>query len=91
MAAKRLDATHPRRWLVRPGPLDPLLTTAWHVVADLRQWARFSRALALGWPRRLMLAPVVLVLSLVARSAGLAGMYARLLGSPAMARRLERN
>lgn len=91
VAARQLDSTHPRRWLLRLGLLDPLLTTAWHVVVDLRQWARFSQALGLGWPRRVSLAPVVLVLSLLARAAGLAGMYARLLGSETAALRLARS
>jgi glycosyltransferase involved in cell wall biosynthesis len=83
---RRLDEDWPRRWLRRTAVLEPLLTTAGRVVLDLPNWIRVSEALGLPRRRRLALAPVVVGLSLVARTCELAGMYATLAAPQRMKR-----
>ncbi len=59
----------------RLGPLEPAFTMAWHVLRDLPQWFRYSRAIGWTWPGRLAAVPAVLILSLLARGSEMVAMY----------------
>ena len=88
---RRLDASDPNRWLVWVKLVEPLLTMAWHVLLDLPQWLRFSRLLRLPRRRRLMLVPVVVGMSLLARGGEMIGMYQTMAAPDAMKRFAESN
>jgi len=71
--------------------LEPLVTMAWHMLLDIPRWSRFSRVLQISLPRRLLLLPVVVLMSFGARACEMAGMYATLLAPEAMKRWAELN
>lgn len=83
---KRLDAASRHRWVTRLGPLEPVLTAAWHVLLDVPQWLRYSRAAQIGFTRRVASIPLVVALSLFARGAEMIGMYETIVTPEAMAR-----
>lgn len=76
---RRRDPRTPNRWMMLAGPVEPVLTTVLYVGLDLRRWLRFSRYLGVRAPRRWARLPLVLALSVAARMAGMAGMYAAML------------
>lgn len=76
---RRRSPGDPNRWLMRAGPLEPLVGLPWYVALDARAWFRYSRQLGLGRGGRWARLPVLLPLSLAARTAGVVGMYAAML------------
>ena len=75
---RRLDDSYPNKWISKTKLLEPLLTLMWHVLLDIPRWSRFSKALNESFLRRWLSFPVVVSLSLIARSSEMLGMYATL-------------
>jgi glycosyltransferase involved in cell wall biosynthesis len=88
---RRLDHGDRKRWLLSVKLIEPVLTMAWHVLLDVPQWLRFSGLLRVPLWRRLMLVPVVLGMSLLARGSELIGMYQTIAAPEAMKRFAESN
>jgi glycosyltransferase involved in cell wall biosynthesis len=63
------------RWM---GPLDAVVTPAWHVILDFPKWWRYSGILGLPLWRRVAGVALVLPLSLLARGGEACGMIATL-------------
>ncbi len=59
----------------RLGWFEPIVTMAWHTALDVPQWLRYSAALGWGCFARLAALPVLVCLSLAARSSEMAAMY----------------
>lgn len=76
---RRLDPGLPHQWAVRLNWLEPLLVGAWHMVLDIPQWRRYGAARGMPIGRLLLCLPLVAALSVFARSAEIAGMYATML------------
>lgn len=76
---RRRRPSDPNRWLMRAGPLEPLVGLPWYVALDARQWFRYSRQLGLGAAGRWGRLPLLLPVSLAARMAGVVGMYGAML------------
>jgi glycosyl transferase family 2 len=87
---RRLDRDFPNQWIRRAGILEPVATMIWFMLLDLPRWMRFSRLLGLPLPRRLLLLPVVVALSAVARGAEMVGMYCTMAAPKRMRRWAER-
>jgi hypothetical protein len=73
---RRLDPRMHHHWVTKLGWLEPLAVGAWHVCIDLPQWRRYANARRISRAHWLACAPLVLLLSLLARGAEVAGMYA---------------
>lgn len=86
---RRLDKSYPNRWIARTKVFEPLITMGWHVLLDIPRWFRVSSLLQISPSRRVMLLPVVIAMSVAARTAEMAGMYATLLAPKAMKRWAE--
>ena len=77
----RLDPRFPRLpWPRRARWLEPPVLRAAVSARDLPRWLRFRRVVGTGAPGAVAILPLVLVMSIVARSAEVAGMYAALVG-----------
>ena len=83
---RRLNAGTRYGWTRRLSVLEPLATMAWHVVLDVPQWFRFTNRM--GWSAfgQVAYIPMVLLLSLGARSAEAYGMYATIFAPERMRR-----
>lgn len=81
---RRIDPTTPSGWVAKTGPLEPLVTMAWHTASDLPRWLRVSRMLRMSPTRRLLMLPAVVGLSLAARGAEAAGMVATMIAPARM-------
>ncbi|MDJ0691882.1 MAG: glycosyltransferase [Xenococcaceae cyanobacterium MO_188.B32] len=75
---RRLDDYYPNKWISKTKLLEPPLTLIWHVLLDIPRWLRFSKALNESYLRRWSSLPVVVILSVIARSSEMLGMYATL-------------
>ncbi|HYP04834.1 MAG TPA: glycosyltransferase family A protein [Bryobacteraceae bacterium] len=73
------------------GPLEPLLTAAWHVLLDVGYWFRIERRRGVSRWRRFTHLPLLIALSVCARAGELAGMYATALAPAKMRRFAERH
>jgi glycosyltransferase involved in cell wall biosynthesis len=78
-------------WLRAVAVIEPAATTAWHVMLDIPHWLNFSAALGLPAWRRMSILPLVLALSVVARTSEMVGMYQTLAAPEAMKRFAESN
>jgi len=56
--------------------LEPVLTMIWHVVRDVPQWFRYSRAVGWGIAGQIAALPLLLLFSLLARGSEMIAMYA---------------
>jgi glycosyltransferase involved in cell wall biosynthesis len=74
---RREDRSYPNQWIARTGPLEPLVTMAWHVLLDVPRWLRFSRCVGVASGRRLRLLPLLFALSIVARGSEMAAWTGR--------------
>ena len=83
---RRLDPDYPNQWISRTGPLEPLVTWAWHVLLDVPRWLRYSSRLGLPLRRRLGLLGMLVPMSVAARGMECLGMYATMVAP----RRMER-
>lgn len=88
-AVRRLTTTYPNRWIGRTSLFEPLVTMAWHCLFDLPQSLRYMRALGIGPLRRAAVLPLVAGLSILARGAEMAGMFATLYSQQSMRRWAE--
>lgn len=87
---RRLDGAR-HGWLGRFPWLEPPLTMLWHVALDVPQWRRFSRATGLSSARQVLLLPLVVALSLLARGGEMVGMLQTITAPDAMKRFAESN
>lgn len=83
---RRLNLQAPHRYLRWVPWAEPILTAAWHVMLDYPQWWRYSRARGGSLLSTIALVPALTVLSVLARSAEMLGMYATVLFPERMAR-----
>jgi glycosyltransferase involved in cell wall biosynthesis len=89
---QRRESVHdPSRWVARTSVFEPVVTMAWHFLADQPRWFRHARLLGVGPIRRVALFPAVVALSAVARGAEMVGMYSTLLAPRAMRRWAEKS
>ena len=88
---RRLEGTRRHAWLSRLGWLEPPLTMLWHVALDAPQWLRFGRIAGLSAGRRLVLLPVVLGMSALARGGEMVGMLQTIAAPDDMKRFAESN
>lgn len=77
--ARRVAPTAHRRWLMKTGPAEPLITMLFTVAYDVQTWTRYSRALPLCRRERWLFLPALVALSVPARLAGMMGGYAGML------------
>jgi hypothetical protein len=77
--ARNADPSGPRLWLHKLPWIEPLPLRMGLVLRDARHWFRLSRVIGIGWMRRILLWPVALGASLIARSSEMVGMYAALI------------
>jgi hypothetical protein len=75
---RRLEGGSRHAWVRRLGWLEPILVGGWHVILDVPQWWRYSLARGQGALATLSGLPVLLALSIAARSAEVYGIYATL-------------
>ena len=82
---RRLDSPVVNRHAARLSLFEAPATMLWHVARDLPQWLRYAQVL--GWSRAAAIAviPVLLSLSLVARTSEMIGMYRARLAPKRMA------
>jgi len=73
---RRLDRDYPNQWITKTGIFEPLVTMGWHMLLDIPKWFRFARLLGTSFPYRLACLPLLVLMSAVARSAEMVGMYA---------------
>ena len=88
---RRLDGTRRHAWLDAIRVLEPALTMLWHVTLDVPRWLRFGRVLGVSAGRRVLLLPVVVVMSLLARGGEMIGMVQTIAAPEAMKRFAESN
>jgi glycosyltransferase involved in cell wall biosynthesis len=86
---RRLDDQYPNQWIARTKIFEPVMTMMWHILLDVPRWFRVSRLLDIHPVRRIMLLPLVVALSCVARTAEMTGMYSTMLAPNVMRRWAE--
>jgi glycosyltransferase involved in cell wall biosynthesis len=91
MLLRRLEGTQRHGWLTRARWLEPLLTMLWHMVLDVPQWWRFAPVAGVSPARRVLLLPLVVVLSFCARGGEMLGMLQTLAAPEEMKRFAESN
>lgn len=79
MLLRRLDESWPHRWVAKTSVFEPLLTTLWRIALDVPQWFRYGRRVGLRMRTRVVLLPLLVAMSVVARGLQMVGMYASLL------------
>jgi glycosyltransferase involved in cell wall biosynthesis len=88
---RRADAGLAHPWVGRLRFAEPLATAGWRIVHDVPASLRFTSLLGLPLGRRLRLVPVVLGLSVLARSAEVVGAWATMVAPGRMQRFAARN
>ena len=86
---RREDRQYPNQWIARTRLLEPVVSMAWHVLLDLPRWFRFSRLVGVHPARRLLLFPLLVSLSLVARGSEMVGIFWTIFAPAAMRRWAE--
>jgi len=86
---RRLNDRYPNRWIAKTKWLEPVMTMGWHILLDIPRWFRVSRLLDVHPIRRLLLLPLVVTMSCLARSMEMAGMYWTMAAPEAMRRWAE--
>ena len=86
---RRLNKQYPDQWIARTKIFEPLITMVWHILLDVPRWFRVSRLLDVHPLRRAMLLPLVVVMSCVARTAEMGGMYCTMADANKMKRWAE--
>jgi glycosyltransferase involved in cell wall biosynthesis len=81
---RRLDHDYPNQWIAQTRLLEPLVTLIWHLLLDIPKWFRFSSLLDTNLAYRVAMLPVVIVLSTIAHTAEMLGMYSTLIAPKAM-------
>jgi len=80
---RNADPSWPRLWLESLPWIEPVVLRMGLVLRDARHWFRFTRVLGVGPARRILLWPLAVGASLLARSAEMVGMYAALIAPEA--------
>lgn len=88
---RRLDNQYPNQWITHTKVLEPLVTLVWHILLDIPRWFRFSSLLQTHLLYQVAVLPIVIVLSIVARTAEMAGMYSTMLAPNTMKQWVERD
>jgi glycosyltransferase involved in cell wall biosynthesis len=83
---RRLDPGYPNQWIRKAGPLEPVATLFWHMMLDIPRWLRFGRARGMSVPMTAICLPALVMISGIARTAEMFGMYATMLAPRSMAR-----
>ncbi len=86
---RRMNDQYPDRWIARTTIFEPILTMIWHILLDVPRWFRVSRLLDIRPVRRVMLLPLVIAMSCLARTAEMAGMYFTMIAPDTMKRWAE--
>lgn len=86
---RRLNDHYPNQWIARTAIFEPVITMLWHILLDVPRWFRVSRLLDIHPLRRVVLLPLVVSMSCVARMAEMAGMYFTMVSPEAMKRWAE--
>jgi glycosyltransferase involved in cell wall biosynthesis len=88
---RRMNRDEPYGWTRYLSVFEPLAAMGWHVLLDVPQWFRFTSRI--GWSAfdQVAYIPVVLLLSLCARSAEACGMYATMFAPERMRRFAQSN
>lgn len=73
---RRLDPDAPHSWVSRARIVEPLLTWIWRMLLDVPQWFKHSYFLGIGRARRILVMPLVLMMSALARGGEMLGAYA---------------
>lgn len=81
---RRLDQHYPNQWIAQTRFLEPLVTLIWHMLLDIPKWFRFSRLLGTHVVYQVGMLPVVIVLSTIAHTSEMIGMYSTLIAPKAM-------
>ncbi|HTC34635.1 MAG TPA: glycosyltransferase [Bryobacteraceae bacterium] len=83
-AGRNADPNWPRIKLLRKLPwIEPVVLRMGLVCRDARHWFRFSRVLGVSRPKAILLFPIAVIASFLARTAEMIGMYAALLAPKA--------
>ena len=72
---RRADRNYPNQWITRTGIFEPIVTFGWHVMLDVPKWFRLNRALDKNLALTVSLLPVFVLVSTLARSFEMVGMY----------------
>jgi len=81
---RNADASWPRIGPLQKLPwIEPVVLRMGLVCRDARHWFRFSRVLGVSRPRAILLFPIAVIASFLARTAEMIGMYAALLAPKA--------
>jgi glycosyltransferase involved in cell wall biosynthesis len=83
---RRLDQDYPNQWISRTGPLEPLVTLAWHVLLDMPKWFRFNSVLKTSIAYTTFWFPFFVIFSTVAHLSEMLGIYSTML-APAATRK----
>ncbi len=86
---RRMNDRYPNRWIANTKVLEPMITMLWHVGLDVPRWFRVSRLLDVHPVRRVLLLPLVVVMSCIARATEMVGMYWTMIAPDAMRRWAE--
>ena len=81
---RRLDQHYPNQWIAQTRILEPIVTLVWHILLDIPKWFRFSSLLDTNLAYRVAMLPVVLMLSTIAHTSEMVGMYSTLFAPKAM-------
>jgi glycosyltransferase involved in cell wall biosynthesis len=81
---RRLNDQYPNQWISRTKVFEPVMTMMWHILLDVPRWFRVSRLLDIHPVRRVLLLPLVVSMSCVARLTEMAGMYWTMVAPEAM-------
>jgi len=81
---RRLDPNWPHKWISKLGILEPVLIVFWHILQDLMKWFFYGKLIGIGLVRRLLLLPLLFVMSCIARGHEFTGMISTLLDREAM-------
>jgi glycosyltransferase involved in cell wall biosynthesis len=81
---RRMNDQYPNQWIARTAIFEPVMTMIWHILLDVPRWFRASRLLEVHPIRRVMLLPLVVVMSCVARTTEMAGMYCTMVSPESM-------
>lgn len=87
---RAVPTTH-TRWLMRTGPMEPILTALLCVGWDVKAFLRFSRAERFGALGTTLRIPVLLALSLTARTSGMLGGFGGMVAPERMKAWAERH
>ena len=83
---RRLDPDYPNQWITKAGIFEPVVTMIWHMLLDVPRWFRFASLLDTSFAYRLTCLPLLLVMSTIARTAEMAGMYSYMIAPDKMQR-----